>query len=886
MALPTELNTRTVLFKAYKADGTPETGKIDFQLEKPLQRTTGTHVVTPFKVTGTLDSDGAAGVTLALSSDDEYAPATRYKVDIALSGWKETRYIVLDETTPTTIDLLALLPADAPTAGVSYLTPALGDLRYVRTVNGVGPDGSGNVAATATLPDGSVTNAKVATNAAVSLDKTADSATRLALTSAERGKLSGVATGATANSPDATLLARANHTGTQAQSTITNLVSDLAGKETPAGAQAKADGAQAAAEATAATALSASETAASATYARVAAVTPEMFGAVGDGVADDTAAVQAAFDAAGGTHRRVDLSGGPYLVSSTVSIENSNVHIHGAGMGAPTLIGASTLTGNTPVVTLGKAQTATGLALTANAAVGDLTVTLSTVSAATFSAGDSVLLKSNKQIDSEDSAKFAGEIHYVTAVNTDTGVITLNDQVLDSYTTADSAQMVSIDMLSNVTLSNMAVTTQAASSGLTVGIIHARFIDGLTLSNVELHDAYVGIQVRSCLNSRVTGCYVHDISDVTPAGQNLRYGVWVASATQNLSIDGCRFHNTRHAVTTGGSSGLNNNGVQRNITVTNCVSSAADTAHFDTHEPAEGVSFIGCTSIGGLPFTADGPVYGIQMRCRNGVISGCTILQPRGRGIMLFGVNRGRHVVTGNTISRSKARTGGTVEGYGIYFDTSGVSQVLISNNVITDCDGRAISGSGANNDVSLLGNLIDNCPALISGVSVYMAGAARAQLIGNRITGNTFNRPLQMSGSSDSWQITDNYFFGNSNNQPSMVGTANSFFNNYGVNPRVHSSLSASSGSKSFSRTAASSYSLTMTGNVTATLAAPLMVGEDLTIILTQDATGGRTVAWPANVKWSAGTAPALSGAGKTDVFKFIWDGTSWLASVEAQNL
>lgn len=50
------------------------------------------------------------------------------------------------------------------------------------------------------------------------------------MTGADKTKLDGIATGATANSADATLLNRANHTGTQAQSTITNLTTDLAAK--------------------------------------------------------------------------------------------------------------------------------------------------------------------------------------------------------------------------------------------------------------------------------------------------------------------------------------------------------------------------------------------------------------------------------------------------------------------------------------------------------------------------------------------------------------------------------------------------------------------------------------------------------------------------------
>lgn len=102
---------------------------------------------------------------------------------------------------------------------------SINDLEFLFFSGVPGGGGGGGVP-----DDGSVTNVKVAVGAAINLDKTADSATRLAMAAAERTKLSGVATGATANSADATLLARANHTGSQAQSTITNLTTDLAAK--------------------------------------------------------------------------------------------------------------------------------------------------------------------------------------------------------------------------------------------------------------------------------------------------------------------------------------------------------------------------------------------------------------------------------------------------------------------------------------------------------------------------------------------------------------------------------------------------------------------------------------------------------------------------------
>lgn len=54
----------------------------------------------------------------------------------------------------------------------------------------------------------------------------------------------------------------------------------------------------------------------------------------------------------------------------------------------------------------------------------------------------------------------------------------------------------------------------------------------------------------------------------------------------------------------------------------------------------------------------------------------------------------------------------------------------------------------------------------------------------------------------------------------------------------------------------------ITLTGNCTLTLTgATAGFAATLELILTQDGTGGRTVTWPASVKWSGG-APTLSTA------------------------
>lgn len=78
----------------------------------------------------------------------------------------------------------------------------------------------------------------------------------------------------------------------------------------------------------------------------------------------------------------------------------------------------------------------------------------------------------------------------------------------------------------------------------------------------------------------------------------------------------------------------------------------------------------------------------------------------------------------------------------------------------------------------------------------------------------------------------------------------------------------------------------LTLTGNCTYTFPTPV-AGKSFTLIQKQDATGSRTVTWPASVKWPSATAPTItSTASKVDKFVFTAiDGSSWLGSVAGQN-
>ena len=78
----------------------------------------------------------------------------------------------------------------------------------------------------------------------------------------------------------------------------------------------------------------------------------------------------------------------------------------------------------------------------------------------------------------------------------------------------------------------------------------------------------------------------------------------------------------------------------------------------------------------------------------------------------------------------------------------------------------------------------------------------------------------------------------------------------------------------------------LTLTGNCTYTFPTPV-AGKSFTLVQAQDATGSRTVTWPASVDWPSATAPTLTATAlKVDKFVFTAiSGTSWLGSVAGQN-
>lgn len=86
------------------------------------------------------------------------------------------------------------------------------------------------------------------------------------------------------------------------------------------------------------------------------------------------------------------------------------------------------------------------------------------------------------------------------------------------------------------------------------------------------------------------------------------------------------------------------------------------------------------------------------------------------------------------------------------------------------------------------------------------------------------------------------------------------------------------------------------LTANITSLAPQSLLVDSDTPgafihdIVVTQDGTGGYTVAWSTNVKWPGGTAPVIStAADATDIFRLyrmVPDMTYWAGVILGQNI
>jgi hypothetical protein len=140
---------------------------------------------------------------------------------------------------------------------------------------------------------------------------------------------------------------------------------------------------------------------------------------------------------------------------------------------------------------------------------------------------------------------------------------------------------------------------------------------------------------------------------------------------------------------------------------------------------------------------------------------------------------------------------------------------------------------------------------------------------------------PTYMSGI----DIIDNNIYGanGSHGTPLYINTtlpSGRIVNNIGINPIQQYAQGNVTGATTFTRLNGNTITATLTGNVTATLTAGIVAGDTLCLVLTQDTTGSRTISWPGNVK----NGPTLqTSTSSIDVIYLVFDGTNWNATKQS---
>lgn len=210
---------------------------------------------------------------------------------------------------------------------------------------------------------------------------------------------------------------------------------------------------------------------------------------------------------------------------------------------------------------------------------------------------------------------------------------------------------------------------------------------------------------------------------------------------------------------------------------------------------------------------------------------------------------------------------------------------VVISGNTINST-GVVLGNSEAGiKATSLEGALITgNTVNDSSGDGIWLANTRYSTITGNTVSGSTEQGIKENNGSTLN-VYTNNNSRGNTAGNLS-INSASVGFNTANVNPELYygpgnigSATPASNTAVTFRRTNGKPQFFNVIGNITASVASGTVVGEEMTLALRQNATGGFTLTWSGSnlLFGAAGTPQLASAASSLTTITLIWNGSVW---------
>ncbi|MFD2261727.1 NosD domain-containing protein [Lacibacterium aquatile] len=388
------------------------------------------------------------------------------------------------------------------------------------------------------------------------------------------------------------------------------------------------------------------------------------FGAVGDGVADDTLALQAAL--ASGESRVTGLGHsfrvtGTLTLTAGIEIVDADIIFELAQMPASSVV--------VPLFQAAGTRTVQSL-LTANASASAATVTVADGSQ--FPVGSYVMLAQNKLWDMLDPPKGAtyGEMHRVKAVAGNQ--VTLDEPVLYAATVAEGARLERLDFLAGITLRNVSASGQGLGYnqiGVDLSVCRDILIEGCSFDLF----AHSGITIGTSAHFQVLR------SQVTRGRRpGFSYGVAIQHGSHWGNVTDCFFSDLRHGVSIGGSQGVCRQIVIKGNNCYGCVE-----AGLDSHPAGDYIVFANNTLF------QEGGTDGMTIQCNNVQVSGNMIRGSLRHGILYQACSAGEiwtGTIEGNTIVNAGALDPDSTQ-VGILCQQRGAIAyrgLIVANNIVT----------------------------------------------------------------------------------------------------------------------------------------------------------------------------------------------------------